>query len=264
MIRIPSRPVGQIAEKVIDACDDRVSAVLLSAVFFDSGLINPGIRDVALHCANRGIELFVDAYHALNVVPFSVKELNLQHAFITGGGYKYCQLGEGNCFLRFPMHYTRRPIVTGWFSEFSLLAGRHGASVEYGQGADLFAGSTYDPVSHYRAASVFQFFEQMELCPSFLRQVSQHQIELLLAEFLNLGLPETIIHAGNQIPLEERAGFLVLYTDHAAKIQQSLQQAGVLTDYRGNALRFGPAPYLSDQQLMDSISILGEVVKGLR
>ena len=23
-------------------------------------------------------------------------------AFITGGGYKYCQLGEGNCFLRVP------------------------------------------------------------------------------------------------------------------------------------------------------------------
>ena len=24
------------------------------------------------------------------------------HAFVVGGGYKYCQLGEGNAFLRFP------------------------------------------------------------------------------------------------------------------------------------------------------------------
>ena len=34
------------------------------------------------------------------------------------------------------------------------------ASVRYGDGAARFAGATYDPTSHYRAASVFAFHEQ--------------------------------------------------------------------------------------------------------
>ena len=42
--------------------------------------------------------LLVDAYHHLNVVPFDIDSSGLQEAFVTGGGYKYCQLGEGNCF----------------------------------------------------------------------------------------------------------------------------------------------------------------------
>ena len=43
-------------------------------------------------------------------------------AFVTGGGYKYCQLGEGNAFLRVPAGLPLRPVLTGWFSEFGALA----------------------------------------------------------------------------------------------------------------------------------------------
>src|SRR2546422_10697370 len=35
-----------------------------------------------------------------NVLPFSLRTERLAQAFVVGGGYKYCQLGEGNCFLR--------------------------------------------------------------------------------------------------------------------------------------------------------------------
>jgi kynureninase len=33
----------------------------------------------------------------------------------------------------------------------------------------------------------------------------------------------------------------------------------VLTDSRGEILRLGPAPYLTDAQLMGAVSVLGEV-----
>ena len=46
----------------------------------------------------------------------------------------------------------------------------------YGQGGDRFAGATYDPTSHYRAAAVFDFFRERGLTPELLREVSQHQI----------------------------------------------------------------------------------------
>src|SRR6185295_16483886 len=107
-------------------------------------------------CEAHGAPLLVDAYHHLNVVPFDVRGMGLDRAFVTGGGYKYCQLGEGNCFLRIPPDCTLRPVVTGWFAEFDALAGaEHGGRVPYGKGAARFAGATYDPTSHYRAARVF-------------------------------------------------------------------------------------------------------------
>src|SRR3989442_3941585 len=99
---------------------------------------------------------------------------------MVGGGYKYCQLGEGNGFLRIPPECALRPVITGWFSEFeALAAGGAAGPVTYGPGAARFAGATFDPTSHYRAARVFDFFEELELTPDLLRQLSLDQVGLL-------------------------------------------------------------------------------------
>jgi kynureninase len=58
-------------------------------------------------------------------------------------------------------------------------------------------------------------------------------------------------------------GFLVLRTPHAAEISKHLKSVDVWTDYRGDALRLGPAPYLSDEQLIEAIDRLGEVCRSL-
>ena len=95
-------------------------------------------------------------------MPFDVTwTLHSDAAFVTGGGYKYRQLGEGNCFLRVPPDRRRmRPVLTGWFAEFDALESPGAAGrVAYGEGAAAFAGATYDPTSNYRAAAVFAFHE---------------------------------------------------------------------------------------------------------
>ncbi|KAF0203819.1 MAG: hypothetical protein FD170_892 [Bacteroidetes bacterium] len=263
VVRVASYPVENVADQIISQINDKTAAVLVSSVFFETGLINPGLTAITEKCAIHGTELVIDTYHSLNVAPFSVSKLKLQKAFIIGGGYKYCQLGEGNCFLRFPDDFEGRPVITGWFSEFSLLGEKKTSQIAYGQREDLFAGSTYDPVSHYRAAEVFRFFGEHELTPEFLREVSLHQVELLAESFRKLDLPEKIINLDKEIKPDQRAGFLVLRTEKASEINAELAKAGVLTDYRGTSLRFGPAPYLSDKQLTDAMGILGEVVKKL-
>jgi kynureninase len=265
IVRVPEAPLESLAARLSGAVDDRTALVLVSAVFFDTGRIARGLAEVAASCRRHGTRLLVDAYHALNVVPFSLADEGLGDAFIVGGGYKYCQLGEGNCFLRIPPDTDLRPVVTGWFSEFSVLADRARAErVAYGPGGDQLAGATYDPTSHYRAVAVFDFFRERGLTPQLLREVSQHQIGLLTSTFDALDLDPAVVSRDRGCALGELGGFLALRSPVATSLARSLHARGVSTDARGEVLRLGPAPYLSDRQLRDAIGVLAEVVRDRR
>ena len=262
VVRVPARPVNLLAERLARMVTDRTAAVLVSAVLYENAHIVPHLEVALQACRRFGAELLVDAYHALNVVPFSLVTERLESAFVVGGGYKYCQLGEGNAFLRLPPGCALRPVITGWYSEFALLSSPPvSGPVPYGPGPARFAGATYDPTSHYRAAAVFDFFEQQGLTPRLLREVSQHQVRLLAQEFDRLDLDRTVITRDRRsVPLEGTGGFLAFYAPRAGEISQALRQRGVWTDYRGDTLRLGPAPYLSDTQLRDAVARLAEVV----
>ena len=92
IVKTPARPADTLAERLAAAVDDRTACVLASSVLFETAEIVPGLDLVAANCARRGATLLVDAYHHLNVVPFDLRSLGLAEAFVTGGGYKYCQL----------------------------------------------------------------------------------------------------------------------------------------------------------------------------
>jgi selenocysteine lyase/cysteine desulfurase len=261
IIKVAAEPSDTVAERLAAAVDDRTAAVLVSAVFFHTGQIAPGLRTVAEACTRHGAELLVDAYHALGVVPMSLGHAGLTQAFVTGGGYKYCQLGEGNCFLRIPPGRSFRPVISGWFSEFSALTEGKAAGVAYGEGRDQFAGSTYDPTSHYRGAVVFDFFEDEGLTAALLREVSQHQIGRLCERFDALDIDPAVVSRDRAVPLERLAGFLALRAPDAGGLCRALGERGVLTDYRGEVLRLGPAPYLCDDQLDAALAQLGEIAR---
>jgi selenocysteine lyase/cysteine desulfurase len=258
VVRLAAGPAETLAERMADALDDRTSAVLVSAVLFETSRIVPGLGLLAEACQRRGIELLVDAYHALGPAPFSTADLPA--AWVVGGGYKYLQLGEGNCFLRLPEHAdTLRPVITGWYAEFAELAGQHTGMVGYPLGEARFAGSTYDPTSHYRAARVFDFFAEQGLTPDFLRATAVRQTELLATLFDAIGAPEHVI-SRDPAPRLEFGGFLSLRTAKAQKLQAQLAEQGVLTDSRGEYLRLGPAPYVSDAQIRQAMDALGGLV----
>ena len=261
---VGSRADGGIAERIVRAVDDRTAAVLVSSVLYRDARIVSGLDAVARACARVGAELLVDAYHSLNAVPFSVVETGLENAFVVGGGYKYCQLGEGNCFLRFPPECGLRPALTGWFAEFGTLAqaerggGRNG--VRYGEGHLRFAGSTYDPASHYRAAAVFRFFGERGLGAERLRRVSLAQIRRLAAGIDALDVDPALLARDRAARLSERGAFLALDTPHAGEICCKLRERGIRADHRGRVLRLGPAPYVTAEQLDEAVAALGEVV----
>jgi len=262
VVRVPALPADTLAERMAHSVDDRTAAVLVSAVLFETSRIVPHLGELAISCARHGTELLVDAYHALGVVPMSLADQGLGSAWVVGGGYKYLQLGEGNCFLRLPAHAAElRPVITGWYAEFGELTDRAGpGTVGYGPGAARFAGATYDPTSHYRAASVFDFVEHANLSVPLLRQVSQHQTRLLAERFDAIDAPDELITRDRDTPRSAVAGFLSLRSPHADTLRAALADRGVATDSRGEYLRFGPAPYLSDRQLIDAMAALAEII----
>lgn len=269
IVKMAVDPVDTLTERMAGAVDDRTAAALVSSVLFMDARIVPGLDRLATACERHGAELLVDAYHHLNVVPFSVAGMGLERAFVVGGGYKYCQLGEGNGFMRVPAHCRMRPAVTGWFSEFGLVVEGEGGTgtgtgrVAYPDGPDRFAGATYDPVSHYRGAAVFEFFEEMALTPELLREVSRHQIGLLAREFDALDLDPDLIGRERDADLAGLAGFLSVRTPRAAELEARLRDRNVFVDHREDRLRIGPAPYLTDRQLRDAVAALGECVGSL-
>jgi kynureninase len=262
VVRVEARPVQTLAERLMAAAhDERTAAVLVSSVLFADARIVAHLDALADVCAPRGIELLIDAYHALGAVPFSAP----RSAWVVGGGYKYLQLGEGNCFLRVPEHAHRmRPAITGWYAEFAALEQAPAPGrIAYGLGGAAFAGSTYDPTSHYRAARVFDFFVEQGLTPPVLRASYRRQVDLLAAQVDELGLPDDLLTRDRDTPLDGFGAFLALRSPHANELQRALAARDVLTDSRGTFLRLGPAPYLADAQLEQAVAALGSAAREL-
>jgi kynureninase len=82
---------------------------------------------------------------------------------------------------------------------------------------------------------------------------------VLVREFDALDADPATIRRERETPLSRVGGFLALRAPQAGTLSRELHGRGVSTDSRGDVLRFGPAPYLSDRQLIDAVGILGEV-----
>ncbi len=259
VVRVPVDPIDTLAERISAQVNSGAAAVMMSAVMFkDAGIVRD-LELVSLKCSETAVPFLVDAYHAINVMPFDIRTLNIEQSYVVGGGYKYCQLGEGNCFMRVPADCELRPVITGWYAEFSELEGNV-SGVPYPKGADRFQGSTYDPTSHYRAAAVFDFFGQQQLTPVLLREISQHQVGLLIRTFDELDLDSSLIKRPRK-DLAETGGFLSLRTSMAERLCVSLRKEQVFTDYRDDCIRLGPAPYVTDDQLINAMRLLADLVR---
>lgn len=256
----------QIVKEIDNHADQRTAAIMLSRVYFKSGLINQYIPQIAEIARSYNIPLLVDDYHGTNVVPLSLRETGIEDCFLLIGGYKYLQWGEGNCFLRFPPDCRLRPVITGWFASFNTLdePRNKGKPVHYNSGNQRFASSTYDSASQFRAAKVVTFFEDQKLTPSILRRQYLSQIKLMKELFLKQDLHTSIIKLRHNRPLEQTGGFLSLQSPFARTISEKLLEQQVYTDARGGVLRMGPAPYITTSQIEQAIEKLAKVVRHLK
>lgn len=246
---VPTDPVATLAERLAAAVRDDTAALFASTVLFESGAVVPHLDEAARRARARGAEVVLDAYHHFMVRPLSAAAYAGGDVFVLGGGYKYAQWGEGACFMTVPASCALRPVVTGWFSDFAGLAAPRGAGpVGYGPTlADRFAGSTYDPTSHFRARAVSAFFAAQGLTPERLEQSYMRQTTRIFEALAAAGLA-----LASPAEPGARGGFVaarLACPAAASAVVKSLRDDGVWIDARGPVARLGPAPYVTDDEL---------------
>jgi len=244
---VPGFPREGLAERLLDALVPGVAMVAFSAVMFEDSFVLPRLGDVLARAREIGAIALVDAYHAFNVAPLDWGPADVRDsAFVTAGGYKYAAFGEGVCWLRVPRTCTLRPLDTGWFADFAALEGPRSHAVGYGPGGMRFSGATFDPASFYRAHAVLDHWDRFGLGPAELRAISVAQTTRVIARLDARGRGAQV--ASSRDPAR-RGGFVAVRTPHADDVTRALRKEGVFVDARGDLLRIGPAPYLTDEEL---------------
>ncbi|MCB9650106.1 MAG: aminotransferase class V-fold PLP-dependent enzyme [Deltaproteobacteria bacterium] len=259
--RVPVEPdPDTFCERFADALSEhRPQWAALSAVFFTTSRVVKDLQGILTRAAELGIPVLVDAYHAYNVLPLDVDTWP-GTVFVTGGGYKYAQTGEGACWMLLPKDAEAfRPRTTGWFSDFEHLEAVQG-QVSYGQGGFRFFGATFDPSGIYRGVWTTRWLEQMKLDVRALRAQSLLATTLTIARYHQLELVKRGLVLATPERPEERGGFISFRTPKAGALADRLRQAGVHTDHRGDLLRLGPGPYTLAREIDQGMETLAALV----
>ena len=246
LITVPTQPFATFSERFKAAiAQHNPELVFFSQVFFNSGYVVSDVNDIVNSVTNDDTLVVIDGYHGFMAKPTDLSEI-AHRAFYLAGSYKYAQAGEGACFAHIPTGCTLRPSYTGWFAEFGDLDkprqidGK--TAVQYSQDGMRFAGATMDFTALYRLRAVLNMFEENNISITtvndYVMQMQQHFLEQLSAQ------QHPMLNASNLVVKDasERGHFLTFELENADITQQlsaALKQHGILTDSRGNRLRFG-------------------------
>lgn len=240
---------------------DRPAWAALSYVLFATSRLIIDLPAILAGLARRSIPVLVDAYHAFNALELEVDRWPGE-VYVVGGGYKYAECGEGACFMLLaPGARDLRPENTGWFSHHERVLGAHPRPdpgtrppVQYGGGGLRFLGATFDPTSLYRAVWTLRFMDEMGLSPKVLRTQSLLQTGAIIAAFDALGLERCELRL--RTPREARGAFISFASARAAALSAALRRSGIRTDFRGDMVRFGPAPYVKSRDINRAMEAL--------
>lgn len=257
VVWVDAQDRATLAERLLEAIVPGTSLVAFSGVLFEDAFVLPRIGDIVQRAIDVGAIPLVDAYHAFNAVPLDWGPAREQ-LFVTAGGYKYAQFGEGICFLRVPGNSTLRPVDTGWFADFSALEHERTGRIDYGPGGDRFSGATFDPSPFYRADAVLRHFDQFQLTVERLRAISLRQTRLIISTLDDAGVGQQIISSRTD---ERRGGFVAIRSPNASNVISRLRERSIFADSRRDIVRLGPAPYLHDEEIAQGTRAAAEEIK---
>lgn len=237
--RVPAEPHEDFAARLIAAAHGDHDLVFFSHVLFNSAYVLPDLAAAVQAVPGPETVVVIDGYHGFLALPTDLRPI-AGRAFYMAGGYKYAMAGEGACFLHVPPGYGPRPRDTGWFAGFGALESGEDGAVGYGTGGSRFLGATFDPVGLYRFNAVMALLQSLEVSVDTIHA----HVDALQRRFIErlAGLSQSALRVDQLlVPMATtpRGHFLTFRTPDAATLYRRLLDAGIVTDYRGDRLRFG-------------------------
>jgi kynureninase len=182
-------------------------------------------------------------------------------AFYLAGGYKYAMAGEGVCFMHCPPGFAMRPRDTGWFAAFGALSAS-GGGVAYGSDGSRFLGATFDPTGLYRQAAVFDWMTEIGLTVDAI-----HDHVLALQELFRAAIVRAkvrpLCEARLVTPVGSNAAhgnFLTFQLPGAQAMHDRLARANIVTDVRGERIRFGFGCYHTAEEIEAAVAAIARAL----
>ncbi|MCG8597764.1 MAG: aminotransferase class V-fold PLP-dependent enzyme [Kiloniellales bacterium] len=258
--RVPTEPFDSFTVRFRQAAaEGGRDLIYLSQVFYNSGYAVPDLPGIVAAVPEPEALVVIDGYHGFLARPTDLSAVE-DRAFYMSGGYKYAMAGEGACFLHCPPGLAARPPDTGWFAAFGALTAKAQGEVPYGADGSRFLGATFDPVGIYRQTAVLDWLAAEGITAAAIHDHARALQEAFVAVLPRLGIPG-LSAAALVVPLEEtnRGNFLTFRTPQAGGLYEALLARNVITDHRGDRLRFGFGIYQDHKD----VAALAERLHGL-
>jgi len=260
--RLPAQPLESFTTRFSKAAAEKdYDMIYVSMVFFNSGFVVTPLTEIARAVKSRDTLIVIDAYHGFMAVPIDLSAV-AERVFFIGGGYKYAMAGEGACFMHCPAGFAPRPRNTGWFAAFGALSQSASGAVAYGDDGSRFMGATTDPGGLYRLRSVLRWLQERQMT---VNDIHRHAHALQKQFVDGLGKngkgrlnPDDLVVGMDEL---RRGNFLTFKTEEAGALYAALKKHNVITDYRGDCLRFGFGPYHDSQDINRLLEIIDRHVR---
>ncbi|AWL13279.1 hypothetical protein HMF8227_02830 [Saliniradius amylolyticus] len=250
LTQVATLPAEDFEARFTQALNEkRYDLVFLSQVFFNSGIALQNPEAIVNAVRHSDTIVVIDGYHGFMALPTDLNAIK-DRIFYLAGSYKYAQGGEGACFAHIPSGCTLRPAYTGWFAGFGELSQAQSDKVFYADNGMRFGGATMDMAPVYRLHAVLELFEREGLPVDKIHGYVQQCQQQFLAILDNLSHPELNRDQLLSRDLDHHGHFLTFKLSSAEKVQalaEHLRQHGIITDARGDRLRFGFALYHNPQ-----------------
>ncbi len=261
VVMVPTEPFTDVRERLIAAAEQtQPHLIFISQVFFNSGVCIGDLTTLVDALEQRSqATIVIDGYHGFMAMPTDLSALE-GRIFYLAGSYKYAQGGEGCCFMVVPQQNTFRPLYTGWFAEFGTLSGERQDQVQYAEDGYRFAGATMDLSAMYRLRAVLSLYEEKAIGVRHIHQYIQRLQTQFLLELKRYNHPWLNEQTLLRHPSHEHGHFFTFRGPSAqavAELAEALKRRAIHTDYRGDRLRFGFAPYLELDDI--DLSVLREL-----
>lgn len=260
--RIAAEPFASFPERFASAARrGGHDLVFVSQVFFNSAATSGSLDGIIGAVAGADALVVFDGYHGFMALPTDFAAAAAR-AFYLAGGYKYAMAGEGVCFMHCPPGFAMRPRDTGWFAAFGALSGS-GGGIGYGGDGSRFLGATFDPTGLYRLAAVLDWMDAIGLT---VAAIHEHVLALQDCFRAEIGRAELrpLCEARLVTPVGSgtaRGHFLTFELANAQALHDRLVRANIVTDVRGERIRFGFGCYHAAEEIEAAVAAIARAVE---